>query len=120
MNGATLRAIRTTCGYTLNHFGSLVKVSGRTIATWELDARDVYADVALVAETLIEQYREIQDNVIPQLLATGDGVYAYRHDSPAPPHGFDRVLWNAAVSAWAALGGKELHWYGDEDEEGDQ
>lgn len=118
MNGATLRAIRTTCGYTIDHFANLVKVAGRTLSRWELDARDVPADVAFTAESILADYREVQDDVIPQMLARGEMVGPVRHDDPVgPPHGFDLVLWNAAVSGWAVLGNKYIVWAGDEDED---
>ena len=121
MNGATLRAIRTACGYTIDQFARLVQVSGRTLSRWELDTHDVPSDVAVLAERKAEDFKAILRDAIPAVIARDEDVVMYRHDSEEePPAGYDRVLWNAAVAAWVVRDEQVTFWAGDapdEDEE---
>lgn len=121
MNGATLRAIRTRCGYTLDHFASLVDVTGRTLSRWELDPRDVPADVAKTAYRAHNEYLEAIEQVDEDAAADGV-VYVARKDDPAP-HGYTRIVWNSAAGDYALDEGYPLMWLGDDqenDEESEQ
>lgn len=116
MNGATLRAIRTRCGYTLNQFAALVDVAGPSLSGWELDARDVYDDVAATAYRVHNDYLTIRDTLLPD---QPDGpVFAYRKNDDVP-YGYDRCVWNAAAGDYALDEGATLMWIGDEDDEED-
>lgn len=118
MNGATLRAVRSRAGLTLNQFGALVNVSGNTVSKWELDARLVYADVEDMAIDVNEEYMAAYAAAeeAPELtIIRSGGSTAPLTDNAPDDRAVLRVIHNAARGDAALDLSTPLEW---DDEDG--